>query len=226
VGAAFIVGGVGLAGIDDLAGAQAARLLASAANAQASGEYAAPGELVHLDIEQLGPLLARRKRVLDNGVQRSRRAGWQYAHVAVDDHSRVAHVELRPSQRGQDCAAFVQAVILAYAKRGTSIQRILTDNGGGYCSGAFATLLRQDGIRHISTRPYRPRTNGKAEAFIRILQREWACAYIYLTSAHRAKALPGQTRWYNNHRPHGGITATHPSAASHTLRGPTSRSYN
>jgi transposase InsO family protein len=182
-------------------------------------EYAAPGELVHLDIKQLGRFWHVGKRVLDDGVQRSRRAGWQYAHVAVDDHSRVAHVELRPSQRGQDCAAFAQAVILAYAKRGTPIQRILTDNGGGYCSGAFATLLRQNGIRHIRTRPYRPRTNGKAEAFIRILQREWAYAYIYPTSAHRAKALPGWTRWYNNHRPHGGIDGHPPiTRISHAAR--------
>jgi transposase InsO family protein len=168
-------------------------------------EYAAPGELVHLDIKQLGRFWQVGKRVHGDGVGRNSGAGWQYAHVAIDDHSRLAHVELRPSQRGQDCAAFAAAVIAAFAQRGTPIQRILTDNGGGYRSTAFAALLKAHGIRHIRTRPYRPRTNGKAEAFIRILQREWAYAYIYPTSAHRAKALPSWTRWYNNHRPHGGI---------------------
>jgi transposase InsO family protein len=179
-------------------------------------EYAAPGELVHLDIKQLGRFWQVGKRVHRDGVGRNPGAGWQYAHVAIDDHSRLAQVELRASQRGQDCAAFARAVIAAYNQRGTPIQRILTDNGSGYRSATFATLLRQHGIRHIRTRPYRPRTNGNAEAFIRILQREWAYAYIYPSSAHRAKALPGWTRWYNNHRPHGGIGGQPPlSRVSH-----------
>ena len=168
-------------------------------------EYAAPGELVHLDIKKLGRFWQVGKRVYQDGVGRNPGAGWQYAHVAIDDHSRLAQVELRPSERAVDCVAFTTAVIRAYNDRGTPIQRILTDNGGGYRSHDFAALLREHGIRHIRTRPYHPRTNGKAEAFIRILQREWAYAYIYPTSAHRAQALPGWTRWYNNHRPHGGI---------------------
>ena len=168
-------------------------------------EYAAPGQLVHLDIKQLGRFWQVGKRVLDDGVQRSRRAGWQYAHVAVDDHSRLAQVELRPSQRGDDCAAFLAAVIAAYHDRGTPIQRVLTDNGAGYRSHAFQDLLATHGIRHIRTKPYTPRTNGKAEAFIRILQREWAYGLVYQSSSHRARALPGWLRWYNNHRPHGGI---------------------
>jgi transposase InsO family protein len=159
-------------------------------------EYGAVGELVHLDIKQLGRFWQIGKRILKDGVGRNHGAGWQYAHVAVDDHSRLAQVELRASQQGNDCTAFAQTVISAYAERGTPIQRILTDNGSGYRSHAF---------RHIRTRPYTPRTNGKAEAFIRILQREWAYAFIYPSSHHRAKALSGWLRWYNNHRPHGGI---------------------
>jgi transposase InsO family protein len=179
-------------------------------------EYAAAGELVHLDIKKLGRFWQVGKRVHKDGVQRNRHAGWQYAHVAIDDHSRLAQVELRTSERAVDCVAFTRTVIRAYHDRGTPIQRILTDNGSGYCSGAFATLLREHGIRHIRTRPYRPRTNGKAEAFIRILQREWAYAYIYPTSSHRAKALPGWTRWYNNHRPHGALNGHPPlSRVSH-----------
>jgi len=106
-----------------------------------------------------------------------------------------------------------------HAEQGTPIKRILTDNGTGYRSHAFRRLLAQHGIRHIRTKPYTPRTNGKAEAFIRILQREWAYAYIYPTSSHRAKALPGWTRWYNNHRPHGGIDGHPPtSRVSHAAR--------
>jgi transposase InsO family protein len=168
-------------------------------------EYEAPGELVHLDIKKLGRFWQVGKRILNDGKQRSDGAGWTYAHVAVDDHSRHAIVQLRPSERGEQCAAFAAHVIDAYAQRGTPIQRILTDNGSGYRSHAFRDLLRQHGIRHIRTKPYTPRTNGKAEAFIRILQREWAYAHIYPTSTHRAKALPGYLRWYNTHRPHGGI---------------------
>jgi transposase InsO family protein len=168
-------------------------------------EHAAVGDLVHLDIKQLGRFWQIGKRVLNDGVTRSQGAGWQYAHVAVDDHSRLAHVELRSSQQAIDCVAFTERVIAAYHQQGTPIRRIITDNGSGYRSHAFRELLHQHGIRHIRTKPYTPRTNGKAEAFIRILQREWAYAFIYPTSIHRARALPGWLRWYNNHRPHGGI---------------------
>jgi transposase InsO family protein len=179
-------------------------------------EYGAVGELVHLDIKQLGRFWQIGKRILKDGVGRNHGAGWQYAHVAVDDHSRLAQVELRASQQGNDCTAFAQTVISAYAERGTPIQRILTDNGSGYRSHAFRDLLADHGIRHIRTRPYTPRTNGKAEAFIRILQREWAYGLIYSTSSHRAKALPGWLRWHNNHRPHGGIGGQPPiSRLSH-----------
>jgi transposase InsO family protein len=182
-------------------------------------EYDAVGELVHLDIKQLGRFWQIGKRATGDGIQRSRRAGWTYAHVAVDDHSRHATVQLRGTQAANDCVAFTDAVITAYATRGTPIQRILTDNGSCYRSHAFRDLLRRHHIRHIRTQPRRPQTNGKAEAFIRILQREWAYAFVYPTSSHRAKALPGWLRWYNNHRPHGGIGGQPPiSRVSHAAR--------
>jgi transposase InsO family protein len=183
-------------------------------------EYAAVGELVHLDIKKLGRFWQIGKRVLGDGRnRRSDGIGWQYAHVAVDDHSRHAIVQLRPTEQTIDTLAFTQAVIAAYAEKGTPIQRILTDNGSCYRSHRFAHLLHQHGIRHIRTKPYTPRTNGKAEAFIRILQREWAYAFIYPTSIHRAKALPGYLRWYNNHRPHGGIGGHPPiTRVSHAAR--------
>jgi transposase InsO family protein len=179
-------------------------------------EYAAVGELVHLDIKKLGRFWQIGKRVHKDGVRRNRHAGWSYAHVAIDDHSRHAQVELRPTEQAQDCVAFTEQVIHAYAERGTPIQRILTDNGNGYRSHAFRDLLTKHRIRHIRTKPYTPRTNGKAEAFIGILQREWAYAYVYPSSSHRARALPGWIRWYNNHRPHGGINGQPPiSRVSH-----------
>lgn len=175
-------------------------------------EYAAVGELVHLDIKQLGRFWQIGKRATGDGIQRNRRAGWSFAHVAVDDHSRYATVQLRPSQASSDCVVFTRQVISDYASRGTPIQRILTDNGSCYRSHAFRDLLNQHGIRHIRTQPRHPQTNGKAEAFIRILQREWAYAFIYPTSSHRAKALHGWLRWYNNHRPHGGIGGHPPTS--------------
>lgn len=175
-------------------------------------EYAAVGELVHLDIKKLGRFWQVGKRILNDGKQRSDGAGWSYVHVAVDDHSRHATVQLRSSERGKDCAAFTADVIAAYAEQGTPVQRILTDNGSGYRADAFRDLLARHGIRHIRTRPYTPRTNGKAEAFIRILQREWAYGYVYPSSSHRARALAGWLRWYNNHRPHGGIGGHPPTS--------------
>jgi len=173
-------------------------------------EYAAPGELVHLDIKKLGRFWQAGKRVYQDGIQRNRHAGWQYAHVAIDDHSRLAQVELRATEQAVDCIAATRRVIAAYAERGTPIQRILTDNGSCYRSHDFTDLLAEHGIRHIRTKPYTPRTNGKAEAFIRILQREWAYAFIYPTSHHRTRALPGWIRWYNNHRPHGSLQGRPP----------------
>ena len=182
-------------------------------------EYAAVGELVHLDIKKLGRFWHVGKRILQDGRNRSDGAGWTYAHVAIDDHSRHAIVQLRPTEQAVDCVAFTRHVISAYAQRGTPIQRILTDNGACYRSQAFRDLLAGHDIRHMRTRPYTPRTNGKAEAFVRILQREWAYGFVYPTSDHRARALPGWLRWYNNHRPHGGIGGQPPlTRISHAAR--------
>ena len=182
-------------------------------------EYDAVGELVHLDIKQLGRFWRIGKRALGDHIHHNPHAGWSYAHVAIDDYSRHAIVQLRPSQTSDDCIAFTSQLISDYATHGTPIQRILTDNGSCYRSHAFRHLLAHHGIRHIRTQPRRPQTNGKAEAFIRILQREWAYSHVYPSSHHRAKALPGWLRWYNNHRPHGGINGHPPiSRVSHAAR--------
>jgi transposase InsO family protein len=172
-------------------------------------EYDQAGGLLHLDAKKLGRFWRVGKRILQDGVTRSANAGWQHAHVAVDDHSRLALCELYPAEDARSCAAFLELAVAAFAERGIIIQRVLTDNGPGYRSHAFRDVLRRHGIRHLRTKPYTPRTNGKAEAFIGILQREWAYAFAYHSSAHRARALPGYIRWYNQHRPHGSLNG-HP----------------
>jgi len=180
-------------------------------------EYPQPGDLVHLDAKKLGRFWHIGKRVV-GGKRRNPNAGWQHAHVAVDDHSRWAMVELRPAEDAESCTSFLASVISAYTEQGITIRRVMTDNGAGYRSLSFHALLNAHDINHIRTKPYTPRTNGKAEAFIRILQREWAYAFIYPSSAHRARALHGWVRWYNHHRPHGSLTGPPITRVSHAAR--------
>ena len=173
-------------------------------------EYPTVGALVHLDTKKLGRFWQIGKRVHRDPSIRSRSAGWQNAHVAVDDHSRLVICELNPAEDAASCTRFLELVIEHYAERGITIERVMTDNGNGYRSHAFRDILAQHQIRHLRTKPYTPRTNGKAEAFIRILQREWAYGYAYHSSAHRARALPGYIRWYNKRRPHGSLNGQPP----------------
>jgi transposase InsO family protein len=173
-------------------------------------EYDAVGALVHLDTKQLGRFWQIGKRILNDGVQRNPRAGWHNAHVAIDDHSRMVICEIYPAEDAASCSRFLELVVATYAERGIRIERVMTDNGSGYRSRRFRETIARNGLRHLRTKPYTPRTNGKAEAFIRILQREWAYAYAYHSSAHRARALPGYIRWYNTHRPHGSLNGQPP----------------
>ena len=173
-------------------------------------EYDQAGALVHLDAKKLGRFFRVGKRILNDGMRRNSRVGWQHAHVAVDDHSRIVVCELYPKEDAPSCSKFLDLVVASFAERGITITRVMTDNGSGYRSRAFRDALRRHGIRHLRTKPYTPRTNGKAEAFNRILQREWAYAYAYHSSAHRARALPGYIRWYNTHRPHGSLQGQPP----------------
>ena len=182
-------------------------------------EYERAGALVHLDAKKLGRFWRVGKRILNDGFHHNRRVGWQHAHVAVDDHSRLVVCELYPREDAHSCACFLELVIARFAERGITIERVMTDNGSGYRSHAFRRVLAAHGIRHLRTRPYTPRTNGKAEAFIGILQREWAYAFAYHSSAHRARALPGYIRWYNTHQPHGSLAGRPPlSRVSHAPR--------
>lgn len=169
-------------------------------------ERARPGELVHVDIKKLGRFWTLGKRVLGAEVGNlSRRAGWQYLHLAIDDHSRFAYAELLPSERPADCVAFLRRAAAWYADQGITIERVLSDNGNGYRSFAWRDACAELGIQRRYTRSRRPQTNGKAEALVKTLLREWAYRFAYPSSAHRARALPGYLRWYNNHRPHGSL---------------------
>jgi transposase InsO family protein len=164
-----------------------------------------PGELVHVDIKKLGRFFAVGKRILGDGVQRSRGAGWHYLHVAVDDHSRLAYAEVLPSERKQHCVAFLARALAYYREHGIAVERVLTDNGNGYRSHEWKTLCAAQGVSPRYTRPRRPQTNGKVEALIKTLQREWAYRFAYPTSTHRTRALPGYLRWYNRRRPHSSL---------------------
>jgi transposase InsO family protein len=165
-----------------------------------------PGELLHVDIKKLGRFWTLGKRVLGSEVgNRSPRAGWQYLHLAIDDHSRLAYAELLRSERPADCVAFLRRAVGWYADRGITIERVLSDNGNGYRSFAWRDACRELNIQRRYTRPRRPQTNGKAEALVKTLLREWAYRFAYPSSVHRARALPGYLRWYNHHRPHSSL---------------------
>jgi transposase InsO family protein len=167
-------------------------------------ERARPGELVHLDIKPLGRILRAGKRV-DPTHRGSVGAGWEYVHVAVDDHSRAAYVEVLPEQTGAVTAAFLRRTVAWFARRGVVVQRVLTDNGSHYRSHRFQHCARRTGVRLVRTRPYRPQTNGKAERFIQTLLRRWAYAAPYTTSWRRTQALRPWLRHYNLERPHAAL---------------------
>jgi transposase InsO family protein len=167
-------------------------------------ERARPGELVHLDIKPLGRILRAGKRV-DPTHRASVGAGWEYVHVAVDDHSRAAYVEVLPEQTGAATAAFLRRTVAWFARRGVVVQRILTDNGSNYRSHCFQHAASRAGVRLGRTRPYRPQTNGKAERFIQTLLRRWAYAVPYASSWRRTQALRPWLRHYNLERPHAAL---------------------
>ena len=175
-----------------------------------------PGELLHVDTKKLGRFHQVGKRILQDGVQRSPRAGWQHLHVAIDDHTRLAYTELLTSERKEDCAAFLTRAVAWYAEQGITIERVLSDNAKAYHSHLWTDTCTELGIARRYTRPYSPWTNGKAEALIKTLLREGAYRFAYPSSSHRARALPGFIRWYNRRRPHGSLAGRPPiSRVSH-----------
>ena len=140
--------------------------------------------------------------MLGNGPARhTNKAGWEAVHVAVDDFSRLAYVEVLPDQTATAAVGFLRRALAWFAAQGITVSEVMTDNGSAYLSAPWAETIADLRLRHIRTRPYRPQTNGKAERFIQILLREWAYARTYRSSDHRARALPGWVHRYNTQRP-------------------------
>ena len=160
-------------------------------------ERQSPGEMIHIDIKKLGRFAKTGHRITGQhaGHDRSRGAGWEFVHVCIDDASRVA---------------FLEAALAYYASLGVTVERVMTDNGSCYRSGAFRDACVRHGLRHVRTRPYTPKTNGKAERFIQTALREWAYAHAYETSEQRAEQMPRWLHRYNWHRPHGSLKAQTP----------------
>ena len=161
-----------------------------------------PGELLHIDIKSLGRIGQVGHRIHGDRRTRIRGIGWEHVHVCVDDRSRVAYVELLPTLGYADAVGFLERAVAWFAARGVPAERVLTDNGSAYRSRAWRTTCARLGLVHKRTRPYRPRTNGKAERFIQTLLREWAYRRAYATSARRRRALAPWLRYYNGKRPH------------------------
>ena len=168
-------------------------------------ERARPGELLHVDIKKLGRFKEIGKRIRGDHITRSAGAGWEFVHVCIDDYSRVAYVEVMADEKARSATAFLRRAVAWFAKLGVRTERVLSDNGSCYVSGDFKDCCAELGIKHKRTRPYRPRTNGKAERFIQTALREWAYSKPYKSSGGRRQALRYWLRHYNRVRPHGSL---------------------
>jgi transposase InsO family protein len=171
-----------------------------------------PGEMIHIDIKKLGRFNRIGHRITGDrrGQSNSRGVGWEYVHVAVDDHSRIAFAKVMPSEKKPSAIAFLKEAIAYYDSLGVKVERVMTDNGSCYRSFAFRRACKRLKIKHLRTKPYTPKTNGKAERFIQTSLREWAYAQAYQNSSERKAELPTWLHRYNWHRPHAGIGDTTP----------------
>lgn len=172
-----------------------------------------PGELIHIDVKKLVRIeKGAGHRVTGKRTRQAKGAGWERVHVCVDDATRLAYVEVLPNEKARTAIGFLSRAIAFYAAHGITVERVMTDNGGAYVSTAHAVACRALGIRHIRTRPFRPRTNGKAERFIRTMLGGWAYGAIYRDSRERTAALSGWLEFYNWRRPHGSLSHKPPGA--------------
>jgi transposase InsO family protein len=175
-----------------------------------------PGEMIHIDIKKLGRIngighrITGDRRGQSNLRSRGQGPGWEYVHVCIDDHSRIAFAQVMPNERKQSAISFLKAALVYYASLGVTIERVMTDNGSCYKSFAFRRACKRLGLKHIRTKPYTPKTNGKAERFIQTSLREWAYAIAYQHSRQRRDQLANWLHRYNWHRPHAGIGAKTP----------------
>ena len=182
-------------------------------------ERARPGEMIHLDIKSLGRIARPGHRVTGNRRDSVEGIGWEHLHVAIDDCSRLAYTEVLDGLGREQATAFLQRALDWFGRLGVSVERVMTDNGSAYRSKLFADALASAGIRHVRTRPYTPRTNGKAERFIQTSLREWAYARPYSSSAQRNQAIGPWTKAYNTTRPHAGIGGLTPIQRLNNLLG-------
>jgi transposase InsO family protein len=177
-------------------------------------EHAAPGDLLHLDIKRLVRIARPSHRVTGDRRDTVKGIGCEYVHVAIDDHSRIAFSAIYPDETRASVLAFLDAALAYYARLGIHFKAVLTDNGTSYRSYAFADRCKQLGLKHRRTRPYTPRTNGKAERFIQTALREWAYARTYQTSQERENNLQPWIHQYNWHRPHASLGLSPPISRS------------
>jgi transposase InsO family protein len=182
-----------------------------------------PGELIHVDVKKLGRITRPGHRVTGSRSpagyhRRIYDAGWEFVHIAIDDATRLAYVEVLTDEKATSAAAFLRRAVAHFGGHGIRVQRVMTDNGACYRSIVHALACKALGLKHLRTRPYRPRTNGKAERFIRTLLAGWAYGAIYGTSAERAAALPGWLDFYNRRRPHGALSHQAPLQRLETFR--------
>lgn len=177
-------------------------------------EHAAPGDLLHLDIKKLGRIVRPSHRVTGNRRDSVSGAGWEYVHVAIDDHSRIAFSAMFPDEKQESVLLFLGQAVAYYQRLGIRFRAVLTDNGPAYRSRAFASECRRLGLKQRFTRPYTPRTNGKAERFIQTALREWAYVRTYQTSAQRCQSLRSWLHQYNWHRPHASLGLSPPISRS------------
>ncbi|HET7048022.1 MAG TPA: IS481 family transposase [Solirubrobacteraceae bacterium] len=161
-----------------------------------------PGELVHVDVKKLGRIGRPGHRVNGDRRTRARGIGWEYVHVAIDDATRIPYVEVLDDEKAQTAIGFLRRAIAHYAAYGIRVEQVMTDNGPAYLSVVHALACKTLRLKHIRTRPYRPRTNGKAERFIRTLLAGWAYGAVYRNSHERRRALAGWLDYYTRRRPH------------------------
>ena len=176
-----------------------------------------PGELVHVDVKKLGRIGRPGHRVNGDRRTRTRGIGWEYVHVCVDDATRLVYVEVLDDEKAVTAIGFLRRAVAHFAAFGVRVERVMTDNGSAYRATIHALACKALGIKHLRTQPYRPRTNGKAERFIRTMLGGWAYGAIYRTSDERRNALPGWLDFYNRQRPHRSLGRQTPIERLHTL---------
>lgn len=177
-----------------------------------------PGELLHIDVKKLGRIGQPGHRVNGDRRTRTRGIGWEYVHVCVDDATRIAYVEVLADEKAVTAAGFLRRAVCFYRAKGIEVERVMTDNGACYRAVVHALACKLLGLKHLRTRPYRPRTNGKAERFIRTMLGGWAYAAVYGTSTERCAALPDWLDFYNRRRPHGSLSHQPPLQRLEALR--------